>query len=275
MRRKAIAFVIRPGVFGDRNDVRALLNRSQRRRSPRPRLESFAARYSDDWNRGEAIVPTPGLTSAGGMSDELLGYGCRLEILPGGDAQNPTLGGSYDRPAKALVGQHGADILSGCVRTKGFRAGLRNIPDRALRSRIQGAGWGAAEQRAVVARDQRERVRRTVDRLADVNYAIGGTAQDGVASDHASDGRQVAPVAFDRHVVGKPVDLSGRVVVDLVEPERFEPARGPWTQVSERVPAVHDHRSGAIKHGGVLLVEFAQRQVDRSRKVCRGVIVPG
>ena len=40
-------------------------------------------------------------------------------------------------------------------------------------------------------------------------------------------------------------------IVWLGEPERVEPARGSWTQVSERVPAVHDHRAGAIEHDAV------------------------
>lgn len=54
------------------------------------------------------------------------------------------------------------------MRAKGLRAALRDIPDRPLRSGIQGAEWSSPEQRAVVAGDQRERVVRTLDQIADV-----------------------------------------------------------------------------------------------------------
>ena len=54
------------------------------------------------------------------------------EVLARRDAQNPTLGRSHDRPAKALVCQHPGDLLSRHVRAKGLRAGLRDIPHRAV-----------------------------------------------------------------------------------------------------------------------------------------------
>ena len=144
------------------------------------------------------------------------------------DPQDPTLGRSHDRPVKALVCQHPNDLLSRQVGAKRLRAGLRDIPHRAVRGAIQRAGRCSPEKRALVARDQRERVRRTLDCLAYVGYAIGGTAQHDVVAYHTSGDRRAGPFAFERQVVRQPIDLPGRVVIDLGEPERFEPARGSW-----------------------------------------------
>jgi hypothetical protein len=47
--------------------------------------------------------------------------------------------------------------------------------------------------------------------------------------------------------VGKPVGLAEHVVVDPGEPEGLEPARGSWAQVSQPIPAVDDHRAGAVQ----------------------------
>ena len=49
-------------------------------------------------------------------------------------------------------------------------------------------------------------------------------------------------LALGRQSACEPVMLTRRVVVDLAEAKRLEPARGSWAEVSYRVPAVHDHR---------------------------------
>jgi hypothetical protein len=41
-------------------------------------------------------------------------------------------------------------------------------------------------------------------------------------------GDDVAGLALNREVVCEPVGLAGNVVVDVLEAERFEPARGSW-----------------------------------------------
>jgi hypothetical protein len=54
------------------------------------------------------------------------------EVLARRDAQDPPLGRGHDRPAKALVCEHRGDLLGRHVRAKGLRAGLRDIPHRAV-----------------------------------------------------------------------------------------------------------------------------------------------
>jgi hypothetical protein len=65
----------------------------------------------------------------------------------------------------------------------------------------------------------------------------------------------------------EPVDLPGHVVVDLGEPERFEPARGSCAEVSERVPAVDDDRTPALEHSCALGSQALEREAHGSRKM--------
>ena len=62
----------------------------------------------------------------------LAGVAGPREGLARRDAQNPALGRSHDRPAKALVCQYPGDLPCRHVRAKGLRAGLRDIPHRAV-----------------------------------------------------------------------------------------------------------------------------------------------
>ena len=62
---------------------------------------------------------------------------------------------------------------------------------------------------------------------------------------------------------GEPVGLAEGVVVGL-EPESFEPPRGPRRYVSKPIPAVHDDRAGAIKDAGRLGGQRLDRQMDRA-----------
>jgi len=65
----------------------------------------------------------------------------------------------------------------------------------------------------------------------------------------------------------------GTVVVDLLEAERLEPARGPWAEVSEGVPAVDDDRVRAVEAGRGLVVQLLQRDAERAREMLLLVLV--
>ncbi len=64
----------------------------------------------------------------------------------------------------------------------------------------------------------------------------------------------------------EPVDLPGGVVVH-VEVQALEPPRGPWTHVSQAVPAVDDHRAYAVENVGDAVVQLLERQMDRLGEV--------
>ena len=62
------------------------------------------------------------------------------------------------------------------------------------------------------------------------------------------------------------------VVGHVGEAKRLEPPRGPWAEVSGRVPAVDDDGAIAIQDGLGLLLEASKREVDRSRQVVLQVL---
>ncbi len=78
-----------------------------------------------------------------------------------------------------------------------------------------------------------------------------------------------------RQAGGEPVGLAPDVVVDVRHAEALEPPRGPGAHVSERVPAVDDHRPPPVEPARLLRPQRLQRQVDRSGKVLLVVLVGG
>src|SRR5215218_3702396 len=61
-----------------------------------------------------------------------------------------------------------------------------------------------------------------------------------------------------RQASGQPVQLTGHVVVDLGEPKALEPPRGSWTEVSGRVPAVHDDGPARVERPPGLGLDLAE-----------------
>ena len=74
------------------------------------------------------VQPAPDIPGSSGLD----GVAGSLEILARRDPQDPSLGRGDDRPAKALVCQYGGDLLGGNVGAKRLRAGLRDLPHRAV-----------------------------------------------------------------------------------------------------------------------------------------------
>ena len=96
----------------------------------------------------------------------------------------------------------------------------------------------------------------TVEELAHVGQAIVEAAGRNVGPDVRCDPSSASLHTLEREPGAAPVGLSGHVVVDLLEPERLEPRRGSWAQVSLRVVAVDDHRAAALETLNALAVEL-------------------
>jgi len=84
---------------------------------------------------------------------------------------------------------------------------------------------------------------------------------------HVAGARTRRGLALGRKAGGEPVELAGGVVVDLRESEALEPPRGPWTEISGRVPAVDDDGRVLVEFACRLRLDLAQGQVDRAREV--------
>ena len=82
-------------------------------------------------------------------------------------------------------------------------------------------------------------------------------------------------VAFEGQSCGFPVGDARHVVVDLIEPEALEPARGSWRHVSQPVVSVHHHGFIAAQHRHGLGGEASERETDRSRDMRLGVFPLG
>jgi hypothetical protein len=132
-----------------------------------------------------------------------------------------------------------------------------------------------AEDHAPLAEHHRERVPRAADPLAHRTDGVGEAAGDDVVAGEGADSRGFGVLALDRQLVREPVDLSGVIVVGLGEAECCEPARGSWAQVSERVPAVHDHRPAAVELPCALGGQLLQREADGAGEVASAVVLFG
>src|ERR1700683_3478175 len=69
-----------------------------------------------------------------------------------------------------------------------------------------------------------------------------------------------------------PVRDARPVVVHLGEPERLEPARGSWAEVSSKIGAVHHDRPTGIELPARLGFDLPERQVDRAGQVVLAIL---
>jgi hypothetical protein len=116
-----------------------------------------------------------------------------------------------------------------------------------IRVAVQDSLTEPSEQRAILGEDQGEPVGGAGDPLADGADALVQPGRGHILAEQVLGAGDVGLFTFGGKSVGEPVGLAERVVVDPGEPEGLEPARGSWAQVSQPIPAVDDHRAGAVQ----------------------------
>src|SRR6266436_6511468 len=79
--------------------------------------------------------------------------------------------------------------------------------------------------------------------------------------------------AFGGKPRGHPVQLAGRVVVDLAKAKALEPPRGPWRYVSSGIPAVDDHGPLVVEEADGLGFEAPEREAYRAWQMSLLVLV--
>jgi hypothetical protein len=149
-------------------------------------------------------------------------------------------------------------------RVGAYRRGtvLHRLLGRGVGRYVQRAGAEASEQNSGLGGDEREAVGGIRDPRRDVTDRVGQPTCNDVGPGELAGGDELGS-PFDGEVVGEPVGFSGDVVVDVLEAERVEPARGSWAHVSEVVVAVDDDRPVGVERGGRAPVELLERDVDR------------
>jgi hypothetical protein len=121
--------------------------------------------------------------------------------------------------------------------------------------------------RAPLAGDEREAVRGALDARPYLADPVVETAGLNVLPSEAPDLRQPGLLSLGGKPVGQPVLFARDVVVDLLEAQRFEPARGSRAEVSYVVPAVDDDRPRLVQAGRGGGVELLEGDAARSRNV--------
>jgi hypothetical protein len=140
-------------------------------------------------------------------------------------------------------------------------------PRRCLRIALERGAAQTPEEHAAFGAHEGEAVGRGLNACADVAGGLAQRARHDIGTSEPTSGRSARLGTFDVEAVGKPVGLARDVVIDLLKSERFEPARGSWAHVSERVPAVDDHRAPGIELLGRVAVELLEREMDGAGQV--------
>src|SRR5262249_37476379 len=96
-----------------------------------------------------------------------------------------------------------------------------------------------------------------------------------ISASHVSRSRTRGVRPFGRKPCRQPVELSGYVVVHVLEPEALEPPRGSWAQISGRVPTVDEYGPARIELCLGFGFEASERETDRSRKMVSLELFPG
>jgi hypothetical protein len=116
-----------------------------------------------------------------------------------------------------------------------------------IRVAFQGSLPEPPKERAVLGENEGEPAGGAGAPLADGADALVQPGRGHILAEQILGPEDAGPFTFGRKPVGEPVGLAEHVVVDPGEPEGLEPARGSWAHASQAVPAVDDHRAGAVQ----------------------------
>ena len=170
-----------------------------------------------------------------------------LGIIAAQQPQQPALGGGDDHRLQ-VVGAHRLEQVGElAVWSDGRGSRLHDSLGSRIRVAFQDSLAEPPEQRAILGEDQGEPVGGAGDPLANGADALVQPGRGHILAEQVLGAGDVGLFPFGGKSVGKPVGLAEHVVVDPGEPEGLEPARGSWAQVSQPIPAVDDHRAGAVQ----------------------------
>jgi hypothetical protein len=132
------------------------------------------------------------------------------------------------------------------VRAKRAGPGSHHALDQAPTPLLELAGSKQPEDDPFGVHDDARIPSGRLDALAHLVHRLVQPTRRHVTARHAAGARALGLSAFGGKPRREPVELSVDVVVDVGETETLEPPRGPRTEVSGRVPAVHDHGSTGV-----------------------------
>ena len=145
--------------------------------------------------------------------------------------------------------------VDGQVRPPCARPGLHDLFDSAIRQRGELFVSKQTQDDAFFTHRNCHVPSRAHHSLFHATHALIQRARWDISSRQIADPGRVRPLALIGKIIRQPVLFARDVVQDLREPQRFEPARGSWAQVSLVVVAVDDDGGVLLESGDSALVE--------------------
>ena len=170
-----------------------------------------------------------------------------LGIIATQHPEQPALGGGDDHRLQVVAAHRLEQVGELAVWSDGRGSRLHDSLGSRIRVAFQDSLAEPPEQRAILGEDQGEPVGGAGDPLANGADALVQPGRGHILAEQVLGAGDVGLFPFGGKSVGEPVGLAQHVVVDPGEPQGLEPARGSWAQVSQPIPAVDDHRAGAVQ----------------------------
>ena len=147
------------------------------------------------------------------------------------------------------------------------RAGLHDLFDWRAGPDLETVGKHKTKHDSIRIEDDAHVATSAANPLPDIFDAVTDRARRNVTFGDVADALRLGFPSLSRETGGKPVGLSGLVAVDVPEPQRLEPRRGPRAHVSLVVVAIDNDRPTGIEPLDGLSAERFQRNVDRPRNM--------
>ena len=184
----------------------------------------------------------------------------RLGVFPKQESDEPAVGCSHRRALRVVFGHEPGDLFYPDEGTKGAGARAHRLLDTAARVGLELFGAKQAEHDPLLVHDHASAPSRRSRALGHLPHPIVKAAGRDVAASYIAGPGVRGVGTFGWEPGGHPVEFAIHVVVHAVESEALEPPRGPWAQVSGRVPAVDDDRPAGIQHGSGLGLQLPKRK---------------
>jgi hypothetical protein len=183
------------------------------------------------------------------------------------EADEPSVRGR-DRGALEAVSLHEqGHLLDRNVRAERARARPHHVLDRPIAFSLELGPAEQAEHDALLVHDDTGVPSGGANALSNLVDRLVYPTRRHVASSDVGRARVLGVRPLGRQAGRQPVELAADAVVDLGEPESFEPPRGSWAQVSGGVPAVDDYGSTSIQALLRLRFDPSKRDVIGTREV--------
>src|SRR5712692_4558963 len=159
------------------------------------------------------------------------------------------------------------------VRPEGHWSRVHHILDCGRRISCQLPGVDEPQHDTISINDDQRLAAIAADAIAHIAHTLVESARVNVTLGYIRDSRDMGISALTRQPRSEPVGPPSLVAVDVSEPERGEPRRGPCAHVSLVVMAVGNGGSAGVEPFGGRSIQVLQRDVDGTGNMFRLVFL--